>query len=49
VTKGSELAFVRREDFSEMMLSEPALSLKVLAVLAAEVRAARAAISEAAP
>lgn len=49
VTKDSELAFVRREDFSEMMLSQPALSLKVLAVLAAEVRAARAAISEAAP
>ncbi|MGA7109651.1 MAG: cyclic nucleotide-binding domain-containing protein [Terracidiphilus sp.] len=46
VLKGAELGFVKREDFSEMMLKIPALSLKVLSVLAAEVRAARSALSE---
>jgi CRP/FNR family transcriptional regulator, cyclic AMP receptor protein len=45
-TKGTELGFVSREDFSALMLSNPALSLKVLSVLAAEVRSARSAISE---
>jgi CRP/FNR family transcriptional regulator len=44
--KGTELGFVCREDFSALMLSEPSLSLKVLSVLAAEVRSARNAISE---
>lgn len=44
--KGAELGFVSREDFSALMLSDPALSLKVLSVLAAEVRSARSAISE---
>ncbi len=44
--KGAELGFVSTEDFSRLMLSDPALSLKVLRVLAAEVRAARGAINE---
>jgi CRP-like cAMP-binding protein len=45
-SKGAELGFVSRESFSDLMLSNPALSLKVLSVLAAEVRAARSALSE---
>lgn len=44
-SKGAELGLVTREDFSELMLSNPALSLKVLGVLAAEVRTARHALS----
>jgi CRP-like cAMP-binding protein len=46
-SKGAELSFIAREDFSQLMLSDPGLSLKVLCVLAAEVRSARRAISEA--
>lgn len=42
--KGAELGFVHREDFSKLMLENPSLSLKVLQVLAAEVRTARSAI-----
>jgi len=38
------LGFVPREDFTELMQSDPLLSLKVLQVLAAEVRSARQAI-----
>jgi CRP/FNR family transcriptional regulator, cyclic AMP receptor protein len=45
--KGAEVGFVSREAFSELMLSNPGLSLKLLSVLAAEVRSARNAISEA--
>lgn len=44
-TKGTELGFVAIEDFSKLMLENPALSLKVLRVLAAEVRTARTAIT----
>lgn len=44
-SKGAELGFVSRESFSDLMLTNPALSLKVLSVLAAEVRAARSALS----
>jgi CRP-like cAMP-binding protein len=43
--KGSEVSFVTREDFSQLMLTQPSLSLMVLRVLAAEVRSARNAIS----
>jgi CRP-like cAMP-binding protein len=43
---GAELGFVTREDFSSLMLTEPAIAMKVLRVLAAEVRTARHAISE---
>lgn len=45
--KGAELEFVTREDFTAMMLAEPAMSLQVLRVLAAEVQTARLAITEA--
>ncbi len=44
--KGATLSFVTREAFSNMMLTQPALSLHVLRVLAAEVRNARTAITE---
>jgi CRP-like cAMP-binding protein len=46
VRKGSEVRFVSRHDFEDLMRAEPSLSLKVLPVLAAEVRAARQAFSE---
>ena len=46
VLKGSEVSFVTREDFSQLMLTQPSLSLMVLRVLAAEVRTARNAMSE---
>jgi CRP-like cAMP-binding protein len=44
-SKGSELGFVSREDLSDLLLNNPSLALKVLSVLAAEVRAARNALS----
>jgi len=42
--KGAEVSFVARDDFAALMHSEPLLSLKVLQVLAAEVRSARLAL-----
>jgi CRP-like cAMP-binding protein len=45
--EGAELGFVNRKDFSEMMLTSPTLSLKVLSILAAEVRSARNVLFEA--
>jgi CRP-like cAMP-binding protein len=44
--EGAELGFVSREDFNSLMLTEPSLAVRVLRVLAAEVRTARHAISE---
>ncbi len=44
--KDAELGFVNREDFNSLMLTEPSLAVRVLRVLAAEVRTARHAISE---
>ena len=41
---GTELGFVPRKDFTDLMQTDPLLSLKVLQVLAAEVRSARQAI-----
>jgi len=41
---GAQLSFVSRDDFTALMQSDPLLSLKVLEVLAAEVRSARQAI-----
>jgi CRP-like cAMP-binding protein len=38
---GARLSFVTREDFNAVMMSDPKLFLKVLQVLAAEVRSAR--------
>jgi CRP-like cAMP-binding protein len=45
--KGSEIRFVTRSDFEDLLRVEPSLSSKVLQVLAAEVRSARQALSEA--
>jgi CRP-like cAMP-binding protein len=42
--KDAELRFVAREDFTGLMKAAPLLALKVLQVLAAEVRSARQAI-----
>ena len=39
--EGAQVSFVPREDFLAFMHSEPAISLKILHVLAAEVRSAR--------
>ena len=44
--KGARISFVKRDDFSSLMLTEPAMSVRVLRVLAAEVRTARFALSE---
>lgn len=46
VRGGSEVRFVTRSDFEEMMRMEPSLYPMVLQVLAVEVRAARLAFSE---
>ena len=43
---GAEFGFVTREDFNSLMLSDPTLAVRILRVLAAEVRTARHAISE---
>ena len=45
-SRGASVAFLAREDFSAIMHSEPQLSLKILQVLAAEVRSARIAIAQ---
>jgi CRP/FNR family transcriptional regulator len=42
--QGAELGFVTRDEFTALMKSEPLLALKILQVLAAEVRSARRAI-----
>jgi CRP-like cAMP-binding protein len=42
--QGSQVLFISREDFTDLMRSNPQLSLKVLQVLAAEVRTARRAL-----
>jgi CRP-like cAMP-binding protein len=42
--KGAELGFVTRDQFTALMKSDPLLALKILQVLAAEVRSARKAI-----
>ena len=44
--KNAEFGFVTREDFNSMMLTDPTLAVRVLRILAAEVRTARHAISE---
>jgi CRP-like cAMP-binding protein len=41
---GANISFVSNADLSALMHSDPALSLKMLEVLAAEVRAARKAL-----
>jgi CRP-like cAMP-binding protein len=47
VRKGSEVRFVTRNDFEDLFRAEPSLQLKVSLILAAEVRSARQAVSEA--
>jgi CRP-like cAMP-binding protein len=42
---GAKLHFVHRDDFTGMMKSDPFLGLKILQVLAAEVRSARRALA----
>jgi CRP/FNR family transcriptional regulator len=42
--KSSKLSFVARRDFDDLMQTDPSLPLRVLHVLAAEVRAARQAL-----
>ena len=44
--KDAELGFVTREDFNSLMMTDPSIAVRVLRVLAAEVRTARHAISE---
>jgi len=44
--KGSEVSFVTRSEFEDLMRTEPSLSPKVLQVLAAEVKTASQALSE---
>ncbi len=44
--KGAEVGFVSRDDFTRLMQTDPQLSLRVLQVLAAEVRSARQALLE---
>jgi CRP-like cAMP-binding protein len=43
---GAEVSFVSREDLNRLMLSDPAVSVGILRVLAAEVRTARMALAE---
>ena len=42
---GARLSFVTRDDFTSLMQTDPLLALKILEVLAAEVRSARRALS----
>jgi CRP-like cAMP-binding protein len=44
--KGAEVSFVSRDKFTALMESDPFLAIKILQVLAAEVRSARKAILE---
>ena len=46
IRKGSEVRFVTRKDFEELMQAEPSLYPMVLEILAAELRSARRALSE---
>ena len=43
---GARLNYISREDFTGLMRSDPLLALKILQVLAAEVRSARRALSD---
>jgi CRP-like cAMP-binding protein len=45
--KGAEVSFLRRDEFMHMMLTEPSVSVAILKVLAAEVRTARQALTNA--
>ena len=43
---GAQLSFITRDSFTDLMKTDPMLAVKVLQVLAAEVRAARSALLE---
>ncbi len=43
--RGARLGFIRRDQFTSLMQSEPRISLKILQVLAAELRSARQVLS----
>lgn len=45
--QNAEIGFVSKEEFSRLMLSQPAISVMILRVLAAEVRSARIALTAA--
>jgi CRP-like cAMP-binding protein len=45
VSKDSEIAVIERQDFCRLITTNPALSMDVLRILAAETRAARIAIT----
>ncbi len=45
--KGADVSYVSRDEFSRLMLSDPAISMSILRVLAAEVRTARIALAAA--
>jgi CRP-like cAMP-binding protein len=42
---GARLSFITREDFTALMQTDPRIGIKILQVLAAEVRSARRALS----
>jgi len=44
-SEGARVSFISRDDFTALMQADPLLSLKILAVLAAEVRSARRALA----
>jgi CRP-like cAMP-binding protein len=44
--RGADISFLRKDEFGRLMLSEPAVSVGILRVLAAEVRSARMALVE---
>jgi len=43
---GAQLSFIKREDFTGLMQTDPSLSFKILQILAAEVRSARRAMAD---
>ena len=45
--QGADVRFMSRDDFSQLMLTEPGLAMMILRVLAAEVRTARSAMASA--
>lgn len=45
--RGARVTFLSKEDFSQLMLTQPAIAVMILRVLAAEVRTARGALTAA--
>ena len=42
--EGAKVSFIGRSEFTQLMLSQPQISIRILRVLAAEVRSARTAL-----